>query len=79
MALGLQNFGMHQRCPFSTTTDSSNNSGHSESNKDSGANSSGEEKAGESNHQSSDAGKSVRGGVVLQSRQFTSFLDLLFY
>lgn len=61
--LGMQSLTIYQRCLFSTTTTDASNQGDSKSKTSANANSDEGSKSGES-HESSNAGKSVRGGVI---------------
>ncbi|XP_024026451.1 protein SCO1 homolog 1, mitochondrial [Morus notabilis] len=70
--LGTQSLVVYQRCLFSTTSDAKVNPANEESKTAGEANSGKEEKSGES-HQSSNTGKSVRGGPV----SWLSFLLLI--
>lgn len=59
----MQPLMIYQRCLFSTTTTDAANQGDSKSKASENANSDEGSKSGES-HDSSNAGKSVRGGVI---------------
>lgn len=61
--LEMQPLMIYQRCLFSTTTTDAANQGDSKSKTSENANSDEGSKSGES-HDSSNAGKSVRGGVI---------------
>lgn len=70
LGLGIQSLAIYQRCMFSTSTATGNPENQGDAN-------SGEGKKSEESHQSSDAGKPVRGGVLYYLLSFY-FLFLFF-